>query len=156
RPHAARRSSARRTAARSGDDRSGCNRFSIARHGHLREPRRDTTSGNVIGDFDAAKRAIVALVSEPTIERAATRCGIGERTLRRWLSEDDAFKTDYEAARRATFQAPISRILAPTAKVVDTLDELLSDTKHPAVRLGAARTIADIGLHQYEADAIVR
>jgi hypothetical protein len=45
---------------------------------------------------------------------------------------------------------------ALTAKAVDTLDELLSDPKHPSVRLGAARTVADIGLHQYDADAIVR
>ena len=29
------------------------------------------------------ERAIVALLSEPTIGDAATRCGIGERTLRR-------------------------------------------------------------------------
>ena len=81
---------------------------------------------------------------------------MGERTLRRWLTEDDAFKTDYEAARRITFQAAISRIPALTVRAVDTLADLLGAAKPPAVRLGAARTVAEIGLHQYDAETILK
>ncbi len=43
--------------------------------------------------------AISALLSEPTIEAAATRAGIGGSTLRRWLTEPE-FKARYRAARR--------------------------------------------------------
>ena len=102
------------------------------------------------------EQAILALLSEPTIGQAAARCGIGERTLRRWLTEDAAFQAEYEAARRATFQAAISRIPALTVRAVDTLADLLGDTKPPAVRLGAARTVAEIGMHQYDAETILR
>ena len=98
------------------------------------------------------EQAILALLSEPTIGQAAARCGIGERTLQRWLTEDAAFQAEYEAARQATFQAAISRIPAFTVRAVDTLAALLADKEPPALRLGAARTVADIGLHQYDAE----
>ena len=101
------------------------------------------------------EQAIVALLSEPTLGQAAARCGVTERTLRRWLAED-AFNAEYEAARRSTFQAAISRIPALTVKAVTTLDDLLGKTKPPAVRLGAARTVAEIGMHQYDAETILK
>jgi hypothetical protein len=72
-----------------------------------------------------------------------------------WLAED-AFKGAYEAARRSTFQAAISRIPALTVRAVTTLDDLLGPTKPRAVRLGAARTVAEIGMHQYDAETILK
>ena len=95
------------------------------------------------------QKAILALLSEPTIDRAAKHAGINEWTLRRWLSEDEAFKAQYDLVRQSTFQAAMSRIHGLTARAVDTLEELLGEKKHPSVRLGAARTIAEIGMHQY-------
>ena len=102
------------------------------------------------------EQAILALLSEPTIGEAAARCGIGVRTLHRWLTDDPAFQAEYEAARRATFKAAISRIPMLTVRAVDTLAALLGDKEPPAVRLGAARTVADIGLHQYDAETILK
>ena len=69
--------------------------------------------------------------------RAAANCGVHERTLRRWLIEDEAFKADYQAARRATFVAGVNRIHALVARAVEALDDLLEARQHPAVRLGA-------------------
>jgi hypothetical protein len=83
------------------------------------------------------ERAILALLSERTIASAAAQCSLGESTLRRWLTED-------------------GRIASLTARAVATLEELLGDTEHPSVRLGAARTVVDIGMHQHEADTIIR
>jgi hypothetical protein len=102
------------------------------------------------------EQAIVALLSEPTIGQAAARCGIGERTLHRWLTDDKAFQAEYEAARHATFQAAISRIPALTVRAVETLADLLGAATQPAVRLGAARTVAEIGMHQYDGETILR
>ena len=81
---------------------------------------------------------------------------MGERTLRRWLTEDSAFKAEYEAARSAMFQAGMSRIQALAGRAVDALEDLLGAKQYPAVRLGAARTVAEIGIHQYDADTILR
>ena len=102
------------------------------------------------------ERAILALLSEPSITKAAARAGVAEQTLRRWLTEDAAFQAAYEAARHATFQAALSRIPALTGKAVTTLDDLLGSANPPAVRLGAARTVAEIGMHQHDAETILR
>ena len=98
----------------------------------------------------------MALLSERSIGQAAAKAEINERTLRRWLSDDDAFKAEYAAARQATFQAGIGRVQALTARAVDTLEDLLDAEKYPSVRLGAARTVAEMGVHQHDAETILR
>jgi hypothetical protein len=50
----------------------------------------------------------------------------------------------------------MSRVQALTGRAVDTLEDLLDVADAPSVRLGAARTIAEIGIHQHEADTILR
>jgi hypothetical protein len=81
---------------------------------------------------------------------------VSERTLRRWQTEAAEFKADLEAARSALFQAGMSRIQTLVGRAVDTLEDLLAATESSSVRLGATRTIAEIGIHQHEADAILR
>ena len=98
---------------------------------------------------------LLALLSEKTILQAACSCGLSERTLRRWLSSDEAFKAEYAAARRATFYTAMSRIAGLSARAVDTLEELLGEARHPAVRLGAARSLIEIGIHQHDAETIL-
>jgi hypothetical protein len=87
---------------------------------------------------------------------AAKRCGIGERTLRRWLTDDEAFKTEFAAARLAVFQAGLYRVQALTARAIETLEDLLEAKDHSNVRLGAARTVAELAIHQHEAETIMR
>ena len=80
---------------------------------------------------------------------AAKRAGVGERTLRRWLTEDEAFKADLMQARRATFEAGVERAQALTGLAVDdTLHELLAEKKHPAVRLRAARLLLEFSTNR--------
>ena len=45
---------------------------------------------------------------------------------------------------------------ALTAKAVDTLEELLGEEDHPNVRLGAARTVVELGIHQHDAEIIMQ
>ncbi len=102
------------------------------------------------------EQAILALLTERTLAKAAAKCGLSERTLRRWQTEGSNFKAEFEDTRAAMFEAGISRIQTLAAEAVNTLEDLLSATEAPSVRLGAARTIAEIGMHQHEADAILR
>ena len=102
------------------------------------------------------ERAILALLSEKTITKAAEKIRIDESTLRRWLAADEAFQTDYAAARQATFQVEMSRVQSLTAQAVDTLEDLLGAEKYPNVRLGAARTLVEIGIHQHDAEHILK
>lgn len=99
------------------------------------------------------ERAIVALLSERTIGAAAERAGVSERTIRCWMTED-GFREQLADARRAAFQAGMSRVQALTAEAVETLAALMAPDVSPAVRLGAARTVAELGLYQHDAELI--
>jgi len=100
-------------------------------------------------------QAVLALLTERTGADAARRCGVGERRLRRWLTEP-SFKAECDTARAALFESAMGRIQTLAGRAIDTLEELLSAKKHPAVRLGAARTVVEVGLHQHEAATILR
>ena len=117
---------------------------------------RKTSGGHGAKTAPVRERAILALLSEPTIGKAAAACGVGESTLRRWLAEDAAFQAEFEMARHATFKAALHRIPALAAHAVSTLAELLDEKHPPAVRLASARTIAEIGLYQHDAETILK
>jgi hypothetical protein len=112
--------------------------------------------GHGAKDDAIRERAVLALLSEKSIGAAAKRCGLGEKTLRRWMTEDKEFQAELAAARTAMFQAAMGRIQALTVRAVETLEDLLDAKKHPSVRLGAARTVAELGLHQHDSETILR
>jgi hypothetical protein len=120
------------------------------------EGRENAVDGHGRKSAAVREQAILALLTERTLERAARRCDVSERTLRRWQTEDGEFKAAYQAARTAMFQDGMSRVQTLVARAVNTLEDLLDATESPSVRLGAARTIAEIGIHQHEADAILQ
>jgi hypothetical protein len=101
------------------------------------------------------ERAILALLSAKTLGAAADRCGVDESTLRRWMAEE-RFRSELAEARRAAFQAGMDRVQALTAEAVETLAALMAPDVPAAVRLGAARTVAELGLHQHDADTIMK
>jgi hypothetical protein len=98
----------------------------------------------------------VALLSENTIGAAAQRCNVNERTLRRWMADDEAFKQELAAARRAMFEAAMNRLQPLAAQAVETLATLMERSAPPSVRLGAARTVAELGIHRDDAETILR
>lgn len=101
------------------------------------------------------EQAVLALLSEKTIAAAARRCGVNEKTLRRWMAEDP-FKHALEEARRATFQAGMNRVQALTATAIDTLAVLMGRRMPPTVRLGAARAVVELGTQRHDADTIMQ
>jgi hypothetical protein len=102
------------------------------------------------------EKAILALLSEKSIAAAAERAGVNERTLRRWMAEDASFQRELTEARRALFEAGMARVQALTGEAVETLATLMALEAPAAVRLGAARTVAEIAIHQNDAETILR
>ena len=87
--------------------------------------------------------AIAALLSEPTLEAAATRAGIGESTLLRWL-EEPAFQARYRDAKRRVLEHAVSRLQQSAGKAVDVLVGIAEDRTAPhTARVSAARTVLD-------------
>jgi hypothetical protein len=74
--------------------------------------------------------AIAALLTTPTISEAASRAGVGERTLFHWLQEDVAFQHVYRQA---------------TSVAVKTLEQVMQNTKAPSSsRVSAARAVLEM------------
>jgi hypothetical protein len=67
-----------------------------------------------------AEAAIAALLTEPTHADAATKAGISEATLQRWL-RIPRFRDAYRAARRAILETAIGQIQKAAGQAVETL-----------------------------------
>jgi hypothetical protein len=105
---------------------------------------------------DAAKeRAVIALLSSRSIAAAAKTAAISEKTLRRWLAGDASFQAALTDARRTAFETGMHRLQALTSRAVDTLGMLLNETKHPNVRLNAARAVVEFAVARHEAEVLV-
>lgn len=95
------------------------------------------TRGKGHGDRSRLEeQAIVALLTEPTLEKAAKKAQISPATLRRWL-QTEAFLDRYQLARRQAFEQAMGRLQAVANEAVETLRESLS-CKDPNVRVRAA------------------
>ena len=92
--------------------------------------------------------AIASLLSHSSVEAAARACGVGERTLRRWLSTA-AFVTAYDAARRAVLDRAIGGLTGATGQALDALKRNL-DCGNPSAEVRAAVAVFDLTLRATE------
>jgi transposase-like protein len=84
---------------------------------------------------------IAALLTEPTIEAAARRVGVSDRTLRNWMRRP-AFAAAYRAARRAVVEVAVGRLQQAAAAAVDALTKNLA-CDNPAAVNAAAKAIIE-------------
>ncbi len=87
------------------------------------------------------ERALSALLSSGSIADAATRCGLNEKTLRRYLSDTD-FQREYRAERRVVFEQNIVRLQSLHDGAVDALQRNL-DCENPSVQVRSAQLIIE-------------
>jgi transposase-like protein len=101
------------------------------------------------------ERAVMALLVEPTIARAAQTAGISERTLYRWMREDEDFKTQYRLAKREAFGQAVNlcQRLAPAA--IHALAKVMTDPMASAnAKVAAASAILKFGSDAIELEDI--
>ena len=92
--------------------------------------------------FDRKKEeAIVALLTQRTIEEAARSIDISGNTLLRWLEEPE-FQTAYRDARRAAYSQSIARLQQTSGTAVSVLLKVMVDPATPAsTRVRAADSV---------------
>ena len=95
------------------------------------------------------ERAIVTLLNEQTISRAASAAGVNERTLYRWLREP-GFARAYRDARREAFGQAIALTQRYAPLAVNTLAKVMSDANAPA----SAKVTAAVGLLRFGREGI--
>jgi hypothetical protein len=89
------------------------------------------------------EEAIAALLSQRSIEEAARACGVGARTLIRWLKLPE-FNTAYRDARRAAVSQSVARLQQATSAAVTTLLKVMVDPSTPAsAKVRAADSVLD-------------
>jgi len=98
--------------------------------------------------------AIVALLEQPTLTKAAEKIGVNQATLFRWLKEEDFRERYFEVRREAVSQA-VSRLQQVMTGAVDILYDIGQDKNVAAnVRVTAAKAIIDRAIKGVELEDI--
>ncbi len=88
------------------------------------------------------EKALAALLATPTVKAAAGRCGLNERTVRRYL-EDPEFKRRYTEARAHLLDQAVAGLQKLGVAAVSVLGRNFeAENRHVQVR--AARTVLDL------------
>ena len=96
------------------------------------------------------ERAVIALLQEPTLEKAAQATGVGLRTLQRWLN-DANFQELYRKAKNDLLANATAQLRAASGRAVTVLDAIANNRRvNPAARVSAARCILELGLRAHE------
>ena len=100
------------------------------------------------------EKAIIALCSEATVQKAAEGLQMPLRTLYRWMNEDD-FKAALRKARRESFSHAIALCQRYAPLAVNTLAKVMSEQDAPHhARVTAAATLLKFGREALELDDI--
>jgi hypothetical protein len=102
------------------------------------------------GRRNADHKLLLAIACGATVESAARQAGVSESTAHRRL-EDAEFRKQLQALRADMSQRTAGALTAAATEAVRTLLELQKAPAPPAVRLGAARSILEIGIKLREA-----
>lgn len=89
------------------------------------------------------ERAVMALLSSPSLEAAAKAAKVSVSSLRRWRLEH-AFIEAYRHARFALLEASTAKLRNAASSAVDTLIAVMEDKEAPySVRIRAAQVVLE-------------
>lgn len=108
------------------------------------------------GQTRRQEQAIAELISGATIEAAATRCGVSQRTLQRWLASDE-FQRDYAKAKRRLLELATNRMLRSMDEAVQELLAIMRSEKASlGLKLSAASRLIDRARWAHEDDDLAQ
>lgn len=92
------------------------------------------------------QKALLALLSEPTKEKAATAAGITSKTLRKFL-DDEEFQKEYRAAFTSMVSDAVRQAQKTLSPALTTLEEIMQDdAQNGQIRVSAARSLLEFSL----------
>lgn len=96
------------------------------------------------------QKALVALLTQPTKEKAATAAGITSKTLRSYL-DDPEFRAEYRKAFSELVEDATRKVQQTLDPAVAVLREVMeNDSENGQVRVSAARSVLEYGLKMTE------
>jgi len=100
------------------------------------------------------EQAIVALLENPTLEKAAAALDVSSVTLWRWMQKPE-FQEAYRKARREAFAQSVARLQHASQAAVGTLLRVMTDRDAPAAsRVRAADVVLQTALRGMEVEDI--
>lgn len=101
------------------------------------------------------QKALLALLSQPTKEKAAAAAGITSKTLRVYLADPD-FQAEYKRAFSGLVEDATRQAQQSLAPALSTLREVVEDSgEDPKFRISAARSLLEYSLKLTEQNDIV-
>ena len=101
-------------------------------------------------------KAIIALISSPTIKGAAIACGVSEKTMHAWLN-DNVFFQAYREAQARVMEATMSQTINATTQAIQTLVDIMTNESAGAgARVTAAKAILDVASKTYETETVIK
>jgi hypothetical protein len=102
------------------------------------------------------EQAIIALINEASVAKAAAATGIPERTIYNWL-EEPKFNRAHRDARRQSFSHAISLCAYYAPMAAQALAKILADPHAPhSSRVSAATNLLKTGREGIELDDLVQ
>lgn len=96
------------------------------------------------------QKALVALLTQPTKEKAATAAGITSKTLRSYLDNPE-FRAEYRKAFSELVEDATRKVQQTLDPAVAVLREVMeNDSENGQVRVSAARSVLEYGLKMTE------
>jgi hypothetical protein len=100
------------------------------------------------------EKAVISLLTQPTIEGAAAATGIGLRTLQRWLT-DSTFQEALRKAKSDALSDATGKLRMAAGRAVMVLDHIANNRRATyAARVSAARAIIEMGLEAHTLEEI--
>jgi phage terminase small subunit len=101
------------------------------------------------------ERFLSALLTQPTIAKAAATAGISEATAGRWMKQPE-FQRQYRESKRALVEHATTVIQRLATTAVETLGTIMTDRDaSTSSRVAAARTILELSLRGVELDDVM-
>lgn len=101
------------------------------------------------------QKALLALLTSPTREKAAAAAGITSKTLRKYLA-DPAFQVEYKKAFAGLVEDATRQAQQAISPALSTLREIVEDGDENAqARIGAARSILEYSIKLTETTDIL-
>jgi hypothetical protein len=101
------------------------------------------------------EQAILALMNEPTVTRAAELVQVDPRTIYRWL-ETPEFASAFRRTRREAFAQAMAATQKYAGLAVNSLAKVMSDANaNPQARVAAASALLKFSRESLEIDSLV-
>lgn len=84
---------------------------------------------------------ISALLSEPTVQKAAEKCGLSQRQIYERMKQED-FRREYARAKRSILESVTNGLQTRLTAATETAIQIMQDAENaPQIRLNAANLI---------------